>query len=131
MIIIAKMPRKTTKKCYRLSTPLFFENSTDFLHYFFDFQKKKGGRGVSKFPNKKILLGSKINSRRNHGNKDYFVLALGKPIMNNNNAIYRSNKRNNTYIIFTQSINMWKCTRLSRMNGDMYCSNRAYYIQST
>ena len=36
-----KNAEKDKRKCYLLSTPLFFEKSTDFLHYFFDFQKKK------------------------------------------------------------------------------------------
>ena len=37
--------------------PLFFENSTDFLHYFFDFQKKKKKKkgGFQNFRIKKIF----------------------------------------------------------------------------
>ena len=72
MIIIAKMPRKTKKSAIFFQPSLFFENSTDFLHYFFYFLKKEKKEGFSKFPNKKNLLGSKIIIRRNHGNKDYY-----------------------------------------------------------
>ena len=68
-----KNAKKDKNKCF-FQPPLFFENSTDFLHYFFDFQKKKGKKGgFSKFPNKNNLLGSKIIIRLNHGNNGFFL----------------------------------------------------------
>ena len=37
--------QKCQERQKNVQPPLFFENSTDFLHYFFDFQKKKKKKG--------------------------------------------------------------------------------------
>ena len=43
---------KKDKKSASFKLPFLLENSTNFLHYFFNFQKKrKKKKGFSKFPN--------------------------------------------------------------------------------
>ena len=69
------MPRKTTKSAS--FNPLCFlkTRQISFTIFLISQKKKKKRRGFQNFRIKK-LLGSKINSRRNHGNKDLFIFGL-------------------------------------------------------